>query len=107
MKDLKTPVILTALSAIGDFRLKDYSLAGDNYDLLKGAACYMGVVAVLANKLGEAGVAYTNNMWNAGTSILETIMAYQRGEKLSNLNIFGIVLVIIGSVLLNVQPTSL
>jgi hypothetical protein len=95
------PTLLTLLSAAGDFNLKSYSLHGDGHSLLVGSASYLGVVAVLSEVLGTAGVAYTNNMWNVCTSLLETVMAVRRGEVLSPLNWVGVAFIILGGIFLN------
>lgn len=104
MSDL-TVLTLTALSSVSDFNLKSYALDHANTgNLTVGVAGYVGVAALLANTLQQRGVAYTNNMWNVGTSIVETAYAvWVQGEKLSNANLAGVALIIIGAYLLRLK----
>jgi multidrug transporter EmrE-like cation transporter len=99
--DLLNVSVLTCLSAIGDFSLKAYSLGKKSSGLAIGFAAYGLIVTNLAKNLGRDGVAYTNNMWNAGTSLLETLIALWQGEPLSNLNKIGVGLILAGAFLLN------
>jgi multidrug transporter EmrE-like cation transporter len=103
MSGTQTVASLTALSALGDFSLKAYALSGHTKtpDLLLGAGAYAGVVYVLQRDLAKKGVAWTNNMWNVGTSCLETAIAIWQGEQLTNTNLVGIALILVGAYLLN------
>jgi multidrug transporter EmrE-like cation transporter len=92
---------LTLLSAVGDFSLKSYVLDNEQTGLYRGVAAYLGITYLLTKSVGEYGVAYVNNMWNAGTSILETIIGVMEGEPLSNVNIVGIGMIIVGGFLLH------
>lgn len=98
-----TAVALTGLSAWADFSLKDYALEKNDNGLLIGIGAYSAIAVILSKTLGTYGVAYTNNMWNTGTSILETYMAMNRGEKLSNMNLLGVGMIIVGAVFLNMN----
>jgi multidrug transporter EmrE-like cation transporter len=92
---------LTLLSTAGDFSLKNYSLGKQDNGALIGAAAYGGIVFILSQNLGRQGVAWSNNMWNAGTSIVETAIAMWVGEELTNVNLAGVALIILGAILLN------
>ena len=98
-----TVASLTALSALGDFSLKAFAQSGHTKspDLLLGAGAYAGVVYILQRDLAKKGVAWTNNMWNVGTSVLETALAVWAGEPLTNTNLLGIGFIIVGAYLLN------
>jgi multidrug transporter EmrE-like cation transporter len=93
--------LLTCLSAFGDVNLKKYSLTKERSSLALGAASYAGLVYVLSQILGTDGIAYTNNMWNAGTSILETAIGIYQGERFTNVNVLGAGFIIVGAYLLN------
>lgn len=103
MSSTTTITSLTALSALGDFSLKSYAITGhtNTPKLLVGAGAYAGIVYILQRDLGKKGVAWTNNMWNVGTSVFETALAVWQGEPLTNTNLVGIGLIIVGAYLLN------
>jgi multidrug transporter EmrE-like cation transporter len=97
----QTIALLTGLSAISDFNLKAYSL-DNSYQpgVVIGVGGYALIAGILSQTLSSRGVAYTNNMWNVGTSILETGIAIYKGEKLTQVNLIGIAFVIVGAYLL-------
>ena len=101
MVDWTDTVSLTALSTVGDIGLKGYSLGTNPNGFLLGLGCYTGIVTVLAKNLGREGIAYTNNMWNAGTSIVETAVGIWMGEHLTGINLVGVGMIIVGAVFLN------
>jgi hypothetical protein len=84
---------LTCLSAASDFGIKH-----GNYAL--GHLGYIAVPFVLEASIAEHGVAWTNNMWNAGTSILETGLGVMEGEQLGGQQLAGICFILIGMKLL-------
>lgn len=92
-------VALTGISAVSDFSLKAYSLGTNDAGMAIGSIGYVSIAVILSKILGQEGVAYVNNMWNVGTSALETAIAYYQGEKLTNKNLLGCVLIIIGAYL--------
>jgi multidrug transporter EmrE-like cation transporter len=99
--NLKTIAALTLLSTVGDFSLKASVRKGFDAGLPIGFTAYFTMPFVLSENFKTNGVAYTNNMWNAGTSLLETFIGYIEGEPLSNPNLVGIALIIAGMILLN------
>lgn len=101
MTDWTDIASLTALSTVGDISLKYYSLGNHPNGFILGLGCYTGIVMLQGKYLGREGVAYTNNMWNVGTSIIETAAGIYLGEEMTNLNLFGVVLIIIGAMFLN------
>jgi multidrug transporter EmrE-like cation transporter len=101
MADWTNVLSLTALSTVGDIGLKGYSLGNNQNGLILGLGCYGGVVLILSKILGTDGIAYTNNMWNAGTSIVETAVGVWTGEPFTNTNLVGVGMIIVGAMFLN------
>jgi multidrug transporter EmrE-like cation transporter len=91
---------LTAISTVSDFSLKGYALGNNNYGAVVGTAGYIAIAQIMMRASASEGVAYVNNMWNAGTSIVETAVGLYMGEKLSNVQLVGIGLIIVGAYLL-------
>lgn len=101
MDDYSTKYILalTGVSAVSDFSIKAYAKGQNDWGFVVGAAGYLTIAGLLKNIVGLEGVAYVNNMWNAGTSLLETAIGLYQGESLSNKNLAGAALIIIGAYL--------
>lgn len=100
-QNLLTIAELTLLSTLGDFSLKANVRRGFDAGFPVGILSYFTMPFILRENFKTNGVAYTNNMWNAGTSLLETFMGYAEGEQLTSLNFTGIAFILIGMYFLN------
>lgn len=85
--------LLTATSTVSDFSIKR------GYRLI-GYGGYLAIANILQSTIPDKGVAWTNNMWNAGTSLVETALGVMDGEELSNQQLAGVAFIMIGIVLL-------
>ena len=84
---------LTILSTVGDYNLKK------GHSLIGGIA-YALIFKTLFDELPKKGMAWTNNMWNGGTSLVETLVGYWDGETMEPKDWLGAGLIIAGMYLL-------
>lgn len=99
MDTTKYIVALTGISAASDFSIKAYALGSNKWGYAAGTLGYVVIANLLSKVVGMEGVAYVNNMWNVGTSILETLIGYYQGEPLTNENMAGAAFIIVGAYL--------
>ena len=91
---------LVGLNAVADFSLKAHAKNDWGPGLALGLASYMGVALTMDKALKVAGVALTSNLVSAGSSLLETLIAYHQGEVITQTNWIGIIFIIVGVFLL-------
>lgn len=96
-KDL---LALTGLFTLGDFSIKSYSNTGNGAGMFIGYGAYLGCAYVMINAVKPAGVAYVTNMLNACLALSETSIGLYQGEQLSQENLIGIMLIVMGAIML-------
>lgn len=95
---------LTTTELIGDISLKIYAQKGGIVALAIGTAAYLGLEAIMIDKLKHNSLAIVNGYWDGMSNIATTIAALFMGETLTSLQLAGISLVSAGLFMLEWGP---
>jgi len=87
---------LTTTELIGDVSLKHYAQTGSTTALAIGTASYLGLEAILIEKLKHNKLAIVNGYWDGMSNIVTTIAGMAMGESLTSIQLAGLSLVSAG-----------
>ena len=99
-----TGFYLTTTELIGDVSLKHYAQKGGMLALAIGTACYLGLEAILIDKLKHNSLAIVNGYWDGMSNIATAIAAMAMGETLTSIQLTGLSLVSAGLFMLEWGP---
>jgi multidrug transporter EmrE-like cation transporter len=85
-----TGFYLTATELIGDISLKTYAQKGGMVALAIGTAAYLGLEAIMIEKLKYNSLAIVNGYWDGMSTIATSIAAILMGETLTSLQLTGL-----------------
>jgi multidrug transporter EmrE-like cation transporter len=81
---------LTITELIGNICLKAYAQKGGIVALAIGTASYLGLEAIMIDKLKHNSLAIVNGYWDGMSNIATTIAALFMGETLTSLQLAGL-----------------
>jgi multidrug transporter EmrE-like cation transporter len=85
-----TGFYLTITELIGDISLKTYAQKGGMAALAIGTAAYLGLEAIMIEKLKYNSLAIVNGYWDGMSTIATTIAAMFMGETLTSVQLGGL-----------------
>lgn len=91
---------LALVELLGDASLKRYAIGQGWGWLVVGSGTYASLVAILVWSLKSHSLALTNGYWDSLSNIITMLAGLAMGEKLSERQIFGFLLVSTGILLL-------
>ena len=95
---------LTATELIGDISLKTYAQKGGMAALAIGTAAYLGLEAIMIEKLRDNSLAIVNGYWDGMSNIVTAIAGMAMGENLTSIQLAGLSLVSAGLFMLEWGP---
>ena len=91
---------MAALQTFADYNLKRYAQDDEPINIMGGTAGYAAIVYILQRALRNNKLYRVNNYWNAMTSITYTMLGVSMGEAITNTQILGVILIIVGVLLI-------
>jgi len=91
---IQSAFVLAAIEVVGDYNAKQQNTGS-------ALVAYNALCLTLTKVLKNNGLAVTNLWWNAITNIANTLIGMSMGEKLTQTQIIGAVLITTGIWLLN------
>jgi multidrug transporter EmrE-like cation transporter len=95
---------LTTTELIGDVSLKIYAQKGGMAALAIGTAAYLGLEAIMIEKLRDNSLAIVNGYWDGMSNIVTAIAGMAMGENLTSIQLAGLSLVSAGLFMLEWGP---
>ena len=95
---------LTTTELIGDVSLKIYAQKGGMLPLTIGTVSYLGLEAIMIEKLKYNSLAIVNGYWDGMSNIVTAIAGMAMGEKLTSIQLAGLSLVSAGLFMLEWGP---
>jgi multidrug transporter EmrE-like cation transporter len=95
---------LTITELIGDISLKVYAQKGGIVALAIGTAAYLGLEAIMIEKLKYNSLAILNGYWDGMSNIATAIAGIAMGETLTSMQLAGLSLVSAGLFMLEWGP---
>lgn len=87
---------LTATELVGDISLKYYAQNGNPVAFAVGTASYLGLEAILINKLKNNNLSIVNGYWDGISNLATGIAGILMGEKLTAVQITGLAVISAG-----------
>lgn len=95
-------LITTIVEAYSQYNLKMYNNYKTGYYFLIGALGYLIIAGLLTYSYNFGKMGIINVIWNIGSTILILLIGYfYFSEKLTTLQLFGVILAIVGLILMN------
>jgi len=99
------PIVL--IEAFGDYNLAEYAINSNLTNLVFGYVSYIGILGIFIQSIRKMGLAWTNSAWDGWSNIttgLVALLVFK--EKPSHKELFGMVLISAGLVLLGLDGTK-
>ena len=97
---LQTGFYLSAVELIGDLSLRDYAKNNNLNSLAIGTASYLGLEAILINKLRNNKLSIVNGYWDGISNVITMIAS---GDSLTPLQITGLLTISAGLFMLEYE----
>lgn len=97
---------LTAVELVGDVSLKMYAQNGEIAPLAVGTSAYIGLEALMIQKLKTHKLAIINGYWDGLSNIATTIAGMALGETFTPLQITGLFVISAGMFMLEWKGNS-
>jgi multidrug transporter EmrE-like cation transporter len=96
----KAGIQLTAVELVGDISLKMFSQSGDVAPLVVGTSAYLGLEALMIEKLKTHKLAIINGYWDGMSNVATTLAAMALGETFTPLQVTGLIVISAGMFML-------
>jgi multidrug transporter EmrE-like cation transporter len=97
-------LVIVVVENMAQFCLKEYQKSNVLYWYLLGVVFYAAIAFLLVISFQYEKMAIVNIMWGSLSALILTLVAYYfYGETLTQLQIFGIVIILIGTALLHLE----